>query len=121
MQTVVETPGYLRDARDAGLTDAEQTAIVTYLSAHPDAGDEVPGTGGARKVRFPGRGKGKSGGYRVITFYSGMDIPVFLLNVFAKGDRVNISQAERNELRRVLQSLATAYRKGAGSHVTGRK
>jgi hypothetical protein len=47
----------------------------------------IPGTGGARKVRFAGRGKGKSGGYRVITFYSGPEVPVFLITLFAKGRR----------------------------------
>ncbi|MCX7304421.1 MAG: hypothetical protein NTV73_08780 [Hyphomicrobiales bacterium] len=36
-------------------------------------GDIMPGTGGARKLRFAGRGKGKSGGYRIITFYADAD------------------------------------------------
>jgi hypothetical protein len=35
----------------------------------------IAGTCGCRKLRLPGRGKGKSGGYRVVTFYSGVDIP----------------------------------------------
>jgi hypothetical protein len=61
----------------------ERHNIVTTLAANPTAGVEIPGTGGARKLRFAGRGKGKSGGYRVITFYSGVGVPVFLLNVFA--------------------------------------
>jgi len=68
------------------------------------------GTGGARKVRFAGRGKGKSGGYRVITFFGGDDIPVFLLNVFSKGERANLSKTERNELRQELTGLANDYR-----------
>ncbi len=80
-----------------------------------------PGPGGARKLRVAGRGKGKSGGYRVITFYTGRDIPVFLLNVFSKGDRVDLSQAERNELRRELAGLADDYRKGVHSRVESRK
>lgn len=121
MHAVVETPGYLRDARDTGLTEEERAAIVWYLAAHPDAGDEVRGTGGARKIRFAGRGKGKSGGYRVITFYSGRDVPVFLLNVFAKGDRVDLSQAERNELRAVLATLVRRYLEGAKQNVQSRK
>ena len=91
------------------MTEEERAAIVWYLAAHPDAGDEIRGTGGARKVRFPGRGKGKSGGYRVITFYSGRYVPVFLLNVFAKGDRVDLFQAERNEMRTMLATLVRRY------------
>ena len=85
------------------------------------AGDDIPGTGGARKVRFAGRGKGKSGGYRVVTFYSGPDIPVFLLNVFAKGDRIDLTKAERNELREILSGIVATYREGVRHHVQSRK
>jgi hypothetical protein len=68
-------------------------------------------------VRIAGRGKGKSGGYRVITFYAADDVPVFLLALVSKGQRVDISQAERNELRRILETLADAYGKGAAARV----
>ena len=111
MQSVVETPEYLKDAKQAGLSEEERAAIVAYLAKNPEAGDEIRGTGGARKVRFAGKGKGKSGGYRVITFFSGTDIPVFLLNVFAKNERVDLTHAERNEFKDTLGELAAAYRK----------
>lgn len=116
MQTVVETPFYIRKSKIAGLTEDERVSIVTYLAAHPAAGDEIKGTGGARKVRFAAKGKGKSGGYRVITFYGGADIPVFLLNVFVKNQKVDLTQAERNELKGVLSDLAEAYRKKKVHH-----
>ena len=119
MHSVIETPDYLADAKDAGMTDAERRAVVDALASNPTAGDLIPGTGGARKLRLAGRGKGKSGGYRVI-FYYGDDVPVFLLNVFAKGDRVDLSQAERNALREELAALAAEYRKGVRLHVQGR-
>ncbi len=119
LQSVVETPDYLRDASDAGLTAEERGRIVARLAKEPAAGDEIPGTGGARKLRFAGRGKGKSGGYRVITFYAGQDIPVFLLNVFAKGDKVDLTQAERNELRKELGGLVEDYRQGVRRYVQG--
>ncbi len=62
LHAVIETPEYLTDAKATGLSEAERDRIVNHLSSNPMAGDEIPGTGGARKVRFPGRGKGKSGG-----------------------------------------------------------
>ena len=111
MQTVIETAFYLRDAKTVGLSDEERATIVNFIAAHPDAGDEIRGTGGARKMRFAGKGKGKSGGYRVITFYSGPDIPVFLLNIFAKNEKTDLSQAERNAFRSVLADLADVYRR----------
>lgn len=77
----------------------------------------MPGTGGARKVRFAGRGKGKSGGYRVITYYAADDVPVFLLDLFAKGDKVNVTKAERNELREILSTLVADYRESVKDKV----
>ena len=121
MQTIIETPAYLSDAKALGLTDAERTAIVDYIAQHPSAGEVMSGTGGARKVRFGGRGKGKSGGYRVITFYSGEDIPVFLLNIFAKGEKINLTKAEQNELRAILADVVAAYRGGVRRYVESRQ
>ena len=82
------------------------------LSKIPTAGDSIVGTGGARKILVAGRGKGKSGGYHVIAFYGGDNIPVFLLAVFSKGHKVNLTKAERNELRTGLAELADNYREG---------
>ena len=67
MHAVVETPGYLSDAKALGLTETERDSIVSWVASNPDAGDVIAGTGGARKIRFAGMGKGKSGGYRVIS------------------------------------------------------
>ncbi len=117
MHTLVETPAYLADAKAAGMTEAERDAVVEMLANRPQAGNELSGTGGARKVRVAGRGKGKSGGYRVITFYSGEDIPVFLLTAYSKGERANLSKAERNELKAILADIAREYRRGAKRHV----
>jgi len=121
MHSVIETPDYLHDAREAGITEQERGKIVSTLAANPLAGVVIPGTGGARKLRFQGRGKGKSGGYRIITFYGGDDIPLFLLNVFAKGDRVDLSMAERNQLRTELAGLADDYREGVLRYVERRE
>jgi hypothetical protein len=120
MHSVIETADFIADAKNAGITKEERSKIVATLANDPQAGDAIPGTGGARKVRFAGRGKGKSGGYRVITFYAGADVPVFLLNVFAKGDRVDLSQTERNELRNELAGLARDYRRGVRLYVERR-
>jgi hypothetical protein len=120
VHVVVESPDFVADAKAAGLVDQDVRRIIDYLSRRPEAGDVIPGTGGARKVRIAGRGKGKSGGYRVITFYSGATLPVFLLTVFGKGSKVDLTRAERNELRRELAGLVKDYRRGARLHVRSR-
>ncbi|MHB8383660.1 MAG: type II toxin-antitoxin system RelE/ParE family toxin [Candidatus Binataceae bacterium] len=117
MHTVIETPAYLSDAKASGLKETEREAIVEMIASNPQAGDEIGDAGGARKVRVAGRGKGKSGGYRVITFYSGKDVPVFLLTIYSKGEKANLTKSERNELKSILGDIVGAYRKGAKRHV----
>lgn len=81
-------------------------------------GDVMSGTGGARKVRFAGKGKGKSGGYRTIHYYGGNDVPLFLLALIDKGDRANLTKAERNALAAELSCLADDYRAGVAARLT---
>ena len=106
----METSGFLSDARSLGLPDAERFAIVTWIAANPAAGDVIEGTGGARKVRFAGKGKGKSGGYRVITFFTGTEVPVFLLNIFAKNEKTDLTPRERRVLKTLLAETVKSYR-----------
>jgi hypothetical protein len=120
VHVVIESPDFAADAKAAGLDEGEVRRIIDHVARCPDSGDVIPGTGGARKIRFAGRGKGKSGGYRVITFYSGAGLPLFLLAVFGKGTKVDLTPAERNELRKELAGLVEDYRKGARRHVRSR-
>lgn len=60
------------------------------------AGDLIVGSGGCRKIRIPGKGRGKSGGYCVVTYFASEDIPVFMLSVLSKGSRANFNRAELN-------------------------
>ncbi len=119
LHTVVETPEFQRRVRGL-LTDAEREALIEHLAANPEAGDVMPATGGARKLRWATKGRGKRGGVRVITFYSGPPVPVFLLTVFGKGEKVNLTKAEQNAFRKVLGELVTEYQEGVRHHVEGR-
>lgn len=109
MHTVCETNPFRRAAADAGMTESEITRLINYLSANPMAGDEMSGTGGCRKVRVRGKGKGKSGGYRTVTFYTGDMMPVFLITVFGKGEKSNLSKTERNGLREITKKIVSEY------------
>lgn len=83
LHTVVTTRPFERDAARS-MSAAAIADLINYLAANPTAGDVIAGTGGARKLRWKLPARGKSGGVRVITFYSGTDLPVFLLACFAK-------------------------------------
>ena len=106
MHPVVETRAYLSAADDVGMMEDERVAIVSTLSANPQIGDIMPGCGGVRKLRVRKPGTGKSGGYRVITYYAGDTLPVFLLTVFGKTEKANLTKAERNALATLTGTLA---------------
>ena len=81
------------------------------MARFPASGDEVVGSGGVRKFRFAGRGKGKSGGYRIISLYVDDQIPVYLLAVLSKGERANFSAAEISAFRQFAEGIKQQWRK----------
>lgn len=109
IQTVAETRAFQRQAADAGMSDVEVSDLIAYLSANPMAGNVIVGTGGCRKLRWAKSGKGKSGGVRAVTFYSGTNMPVFLISVFAKNVKDNLNQSERNSIGKVARMIADNY------------
>ena len=117
VHAVLETPTFLRDVARSDMSEDEHDRIVRLLAANPMRGDLIPGTGGARKVRFAGRGKGKSGGFRVVSYFAADDVPVVLLALIDKGERADLAQAERNALRQELQGFADDYRAGVRTRV----
>jgi hypothetical protein len=102
--TVAEVGEYSRRAEKL-LSEAERLDIVNYLAAFPKAGDLMRGTGGVRKLRWRRGGSGKSGGVRVIYYVHSELMPLYLLTVFAKNERANLSRAERNELAQLVEAL----------------
>ena len=117
MPTVIETSIYLKHVQQNGLTSEEQEEIVSIIANDPTAGDLIAGTSGARKLHIAGRGKGKSGGYRVIHYYAADDVPVFLLALYSKGTQTNLTKAQKNELSATLPQIAASYREAVAAKV----
>ena len=107
MQTVAETPEFSRKVRKL-IGDADYRALIAYLAEHPKAGDLMQGTGGIRKLRWARDNTGKSGGVRVVYYFHDERIPLYLLTVFGKNEKANISQAERNALAQLVSLLVRA-------------
>jgi hypothetical protein len=108
LTTVAETPEYVRRAERL-LSPAERIEVVGFLAANPRAGDLMQGTGGVRKLRWGRGGRGKSGGVRVIYYFHSDVMPLYLLTVFGKNERANLSKADRNDLGslvRILKQMA---------------
>jgi hypothetical protein len=107
-RTVVEMPDFMRRAKSA-MTDQERTELIDYLSANPDAGDALGGD--LYKVRFARAGGGKSGGFRTIHYYNANTGPLFLLTMFARNEKSNLSKAETDGLMKLGRETALWYGK----------
>ena len=108
MLTVAETQEYIRRAEKL-LSEDERQEIVSYLALHPKTGDLIEGTGGIRKLRWARGGRGKSGGVRVIYYVHSELMPLYLLTLFAKNERANLSKAERNDLAELVDVLVSVW------------
>jgi len=106
--TVVETEEFLRKAKPL-MSETERGELVAFLGAYPEAGRIVVETGGVRKVRWGLAGRGKRGGVRVVYYYHSERLPLFLLTAYPKNEKANLTQAERNALKRLVQILVAGY------------
>jgi hypothetical protein len=110
VQTVVETPGYLKTA-EAIFTAAEREQIVSMLAANPDCGIVMQATGGFRKERVARSGMGKRGGARVIYILRNQNFPIFLMAAYAKNEKEKLTKQERNQLAKRADEIFEQYRR----------
>ncbi len=106
--SIVETPEFLFATRKL-VTRAERTLVVNFLAFNPTSDDLIQGTGGVRKLRWGLEGRGKRGGARVT--YSNHDpaMPLFALTAYAKNERADLIQQDRNDLRKLTAMLVEFF------------
>jgi mRNA-degrading endonuclease RelE of RelBE toxin-antitoxin system len=106
--SVMEFAGYRRRAGEL-LTSEEQEAVVDLVAYEPTCGDLIPGTGGLRKVRIGGSGRGKRGGARVIYYFHNEDLPIMLLALYAKNEKGDLSAREKRELAGLVKEVVAQW------------
>lgn len=106
LQTVVELPEFIRRAR-AIMSDDERMALVNHVAAQPESGVSLGG--GLRKMRIARKGGGKSGGFRTVYVFGGLHMPIFLLTVFAKNEKDNLTRAEQAAAVELSKLLVARY------------
>ena len=109
MIAVVETAEFLDDVKDV-LSAEEHDDLIYYVAMYPEAGNVIPETGGLRKLRWTAKGKGRRGGSRVIYYFHNMDVPLFLMAIFAKNTQADLSTRQRKALARQLRALKSDCR-----------
>jgi len=108
--TVVETETFLERAKTI-LTESDRAGLVRYLASNPEARQPIPGTGGARKIRWALSGRGKRGGARTIYYYRNESIPLFILDIYAKNQKADLSEADKHSLKSLLSQIRSRYAK----------
>lgn len=86
--------------------------MIAFVAANPETGDIVPGAGGIRKFRWGANAKGKRGGVRVIYYLHSKAFPIFLLTIYAKNQKANLTKAERSDMKALVPLLIRNYRRG---------
>jgi len=102
--SVVETPTFVRQAEKLW-DDEEREAFVDYIARNPLVGDIIPGTGGVRKIRWSRKGTGKRGGARVVYFIHRLNMPLYLLMVYAKASQEDMSPDEKQAVTALTDAL----------------
>ena len=102
----VSTPSFETSAKKL-LTEEDRRQLELGLLSNPTAGAVIERTGGFRKVRFarPSRREGKSGGTRVIYYFLEGRRRIYLVLVYSKSVRDDLTTAEENELRKLARQL----------------
>ncbi len=106
LQTVVETSEFQRRAKTV-MSDAERDYAIQFIAANPEAGTSLGG--GLRKMRIPREGGGKSGGFRTIYVFGGRHMPIFLITVFAKNEKDNLSKSEQAAAVELSKRIVARY------------
>ncbi len=101
---IVATTVYVRKVKKL-LTPAERRAAEDQIAADPLYWPVVPGTGGVRKARGARASSGKRGGVRVIYYFRSRRETIYLLSIYAKSDRTDLTSADKKKLRTLVKSL----------------
>ena len=85
------------------MSESERLDAIGEIAKNPRMGVHLDG--GLRKVRFAVGGKGKSGGVRIVYYFYNESVPVFLLDVFGKNEKDNLTEAELKDLVGLAKSI----------------
>ena len=108
--SVIEFAGYRRRAREL-LTVGQRDAVIDLIAYEPACGEVIPGSGGLRKVRIGRDGVGKHGGARVIYYFYNEDFPIFLLALYAKNEKGDLTAAEKREFAMFAKEIKIQWKR----------
>jgi hypothetical protein len=111
VHTLVETSVFTARVKKLGLSAEELGTIYDTYATEPEYGKVIKKTGGLRKGRVAKGGTGKSGGYRVFSFFADRDGPTFLLWLLDKSDDDTLTDEQENTFKALTTLLKKELRK----------
>ena len=105
IRTFKETSNFRKKWSALGLTDDDLRILQMVLLKNPKEGDTIIGTGGHRKIRIPVDNMGKSSGCRVIYIDVEIKECIYLVDIYAKNEKENLSDRELNVLKKIATVL----------------
>lgn len=111
-RSFVQTPSFNRSWKEMELGDEELFALQDMLLENPDVGDTISETGGAKKVRIPLEGRGKSGGARVIYVDVVIREQIYLLLAYPKNVQADLTKAQKRAVRKLIIQIKGGVKSG---------
>jgi mRNA-degrading endonuclease RelE of RelBE toxin-antitoxin system len=105
--TVQELPEFAK-AAERLLGEQAHERLIEFLGLNPQAGVIIRETGGMRKLRWFGSGRGKRGGVRVIYYFHSERLPLLALDVYAKNEDENLTASQKKQLRELVAQFIKA-------------
>jgi hypothetical protein len=108
--TIAEMGCYSKEA-DEVFDPEEHERLKEYLALHPESGDIIEGTGGVRKLHWPLKVRTKGKEFRIIYYFRDLNMPLYMLAIYASGERIPMDAAWKAEIRNCVNELIVEHGK----------
>jgi hypothetical protein len=105
---LAEMGTYQRDV-DEWFSVDEHEQIKTFLALHPESGEIIPDTGGIRKLRWPIKNRGNNRAVRIVYYFRDLNMPLYLLALYRKGERIDLREKCKREMRKLVNELVVQH------------
>lgn len=97
--------GQAKKELDSSLSEHEKDELIDWLALNPDVGDVIQGANGVRKTRWAYGSKGKRGGLRIIYYFRDLNMPIYLIAVYKKNEKLNLTAKEKKVISQMVDEL----------------
>ena len=99
---IIETPTFTKRVKEI-LSEEEYRLFQIKLIGDPGVGNIIQGSGGIRKIRWSGSGRGKRGGSRILYYWYNNQGLVLLLFIFKKNEKDDLTKSQLKALKTIVE------------------